>query len=81
MGEVAMNKQYDTGNQYVRDLPCGLSVYVGFCQRNKVWRWSVEDDGEEVDERGVAESYEEGVKAARDVARKLVRASLKELIR
>ena len=74
-------RMYDTTLEYCRDLPCGLSVYAGFCQRDLNWRWLVYDADREVDERGAEDTFEAARREAKRVAGSLLRQSLQELMK
>lgn len=78
---ISKSEKYDTTLEYCRDLPCGLSVYAGFCKKDLNWRWLVYDAEREVDERGTEESFESARREAKRVAGSLLRQSLQELMK
>lgn len=72
-----MLKLVEEKPEYARDLPCGISVYVGFSKREQAWSWSV--TGEDVDESGYAEDFGQARAHALKCARGLLNMSMRML--
>lgn len=72
-GALRIVRPEDLSAETAIDLPCGMSIYVGYNRRDFVWHWEV--TGEGVDERGSSDEYERARTLALKTARSLLSGS------